>query len=91
MADYLNQYAVLAWDDTAPAGQEYSAYKPLSVLHTDTDVASDAATASSIAADLVKLGLIGHKAAKEVVNELPSQAKPALQVKPAQPPAQPRQ
>mgnify|MGYP003422934053 CR=1 len=88
MADYLNQYAVLAWDDTAPAGQEYSAYKPLSVLHTDTDVASDAATASSIAADLVKLGLIGQKAA---VNEIPSQAKPALQVKPAQPPAQPRQ
>ena len=88
MADYLNQYAVLAWDDTAPAGQEYSAYKPLSVLHTDTDVASDAATASSIAADLVKLGLIGQKAA---VNEFPSQAKPALQVKPAQPPAQPRQ
>ena len=88
MADYLNQYAVLAWDDTAPAGQEYSAYKPLSVLHTDTDVASDAATASSIAADLVKLGLIGQKAA---VNECPSQAKPALQVKPAQRPAQPRQ
>ena len=79
---------MLAWDDTAPAGQEYSAYKPLSVLHTDTDVASDAATASSIATDLVKLGLIGQKAA---VNEIPSQAKPALQVKPAQPPAQPRQ